>query len=89
MRSRNNLLLGAIAGAAIGYWLNSSHGRRQIKKLRSGLDEVVDTGQEKANQAISALAGTTEEVLDKGISLAEEAKKKSSEVKENYAVNGR
>lgn len=89
MKSRNNLLLGAIAGAALGYWLNSEHGRKQINKLRTGLDEVVSTGQDKANQALSVLAETTEEVLDRGISLAEEAKKKSSKVKENYAVNGK
>ena len=72
-RDRNNLLLGVLAGAAIGYWLNSDQGRITRTKAAEVASEGLSTAKTVAVEQIATVKDTAGELVAQGIEATQNA----------------
>lgn len=91
MSRRNNLLLGAIAGAsfALGYWLNSDKGRTFRKDAEDTVNDAYQRGQKTAMDAVEKTSSVINDVIDSGAELMKKARETAMAAENHVKKNAK
>lgn len=85
-RDRNNLIIGTLAGLAIGYWLNSNQGKSARKKAKKmtidGMNTAKDLASEQLSTAKDVAGNLIGEAIDTTKSTLHSLQRKSEDLGE-------